>query len=167
MAQKQEVGKMQKNVWFIMAVVAVCAASVNAGTVAYWRFEEGPADAPVPHAGLPDGAFYPGTADHSGNGYDLSVWAEGGAGYAYKTDVGSPTVSGTVNNFSVRNTGDWPAMFTDRACGINYISPAVFTIEATFKLETGGPRTIVGRDSYRGIPCSFGFGGAVFSGHTQ
>jgi len=120
----------------------------SGSTLAYWRFEEGPADAAVSHGGFPDGVFYPGTADSSGNGNALSVWAEGWAGYAYRTDVASGTVplTGAANLFSVQNTGGYPAMFTDSAM-MRTISPAAFTIEASFKPETGGYRTIVGRDS--------------------
>lgn len=138
---------MKKNVLILIAVLSVCWMSVHADTVAYWRFEEGPADAQVPHGGQPDGVYYEGTADSSGNGYGLSVWAEGWAGYAYKTDVGGSVVSGNANNFSVKNSGGYPGMFTETGAGIQTISPAAFTIEATFKLENGGYRTIVGRDS--------------------
>jgi hypothetical protein len=51
-----------------------------AGTVAWWRFEAGPAGAYVTHGGLPAGVFYPGVGDSSGNGNALSVWAEGSGG---------------------------------------------------------------------------------------
>jgi xylan 1,4-beta-xylosidase len=136
-----------KKVLFVMAVLGVFITSVDAATVAYWRFEEGPANANVSHGGQADGIYYEGTADSSGNGYGLSVWAENWAGYAYKTDRGAPSVSGQANNFSVKNSGGYPAMFTSAADGINGIQPAAFTIEASFKLENGDYRTIVGRDS--------------------
>jgi hypothetical protein len=123
----------------------VCVMSVNAATVAYWRFEEGPAGAPVTHGGQPNGVYFEGTADSSGNGYGLSVWAEGWAGYEYRNMGPDAVVSG--NNFSVKNTGGYPAMFTDTADAINGIQPAAFTIEASFRLENGGYKTIVGRDS--------------------
>lgn len=121
-----------------------------AGTVAYWRFEEGPAGANVPHGGLGDGVFFPGTADSSGNGNELSVWAEGWAGYGYRDSVAA---NGTVptlalsNNFSVKNTGGYPAMFTESNTALQSWSPAAWTIEAAFKLENNGYKTIVGRDS--------------------
>ncbi len=135
-----------KQVLFIITLLAVCIP-VSASTVAYWRFEEGPADAAVSHGGAANGVYYEGAADSSGNGYGLSVFAEGWAGYVYKSDVAAPVFGGAANNYSVKNSGGYPAMFTDTADGINSIQPAQFTIEATFKLENGGYRTIVGRDS--------------------
>jgi hypothetical protein len=76
----------QKKVLLAVAAAMVSVmgvSSLQAQPKAWWRFEEGPAGAPVSHGGQPDGVFYPGTADSSGNGYGLSVWAEGWAGYAY------------------------------------------------------------------------------------
>lgn len=145
-----EVGKMKTKVLILMTVLSMCVISVQGQTVAYWRFEEGPADAQVSHGGQPDGVYYEGTADSSGNGYGLSVWAEDWAGFAYRSDVGYSSVplTGAANNFAVKNTGGYPAMFTDTADAINGIQPGAFTIEASFKLENGGHRTIVGRDSY-------------------
>ncbi|MBP8605683.1 MAG: PEP-CTERM sorting domain-containing protein [Phycisphaerae bacterium] len=137
---------MKKYVVMLAVAAVVSAMTAHAATVAYWRFEEGPANANVPHP-VANGVFYPGVADSSGNGYALSVWAEGWAGYAYKTDVAGPVISGQANNFSVKNTGGYPAMFTEPDAGIQFIEPAAFTIEATFKLENGGYKTIVGRDS--------------------
>ncbi len=138
---------MKRSVLFGMAVMSVCSILANAGTVAYWRFEEGPADSAVSHGGQGDGVFYQGVADSSGNGNGLSVWAEGWAGYAYKTDVGGSLVNGVANNYSVKNSGGYPAMFTQTGAAIQSITPAAFTVEATFKLENGGYKTIVGRDS--------------------
>lgn len=135
-----------KKVLLIITLFAV-SIPVSASTVAYWRFEEGPVDAAVSHGGAGNGVYYEGTADSSGNGYGLSVFAEGWAGYAYSSSVAAPTFGGAANNYSVKNSGSYPALFTDTADGINAIQPSQFTIEATFKLENGGYRTIVGRDS--------------------
>lgn len=135
------------------AVVAALLAPLwgsqaTAGTIAYWRFEEGPAGANIARGGEADGVYYPAVADDSGNGYELSTWSDGGgAGYAYNSNVAGVSVSGDANNFSVKNTGGYPAMWTGTGDGIQTISPAAFTVEATFKLENGGYRTIIGRDS--------------------
>lgn len=125
------------------------ALPVSAATVAYWRFEEGPADAAVSHGGVDAGVFYPGTADSSGNGNALSVFAEGWAGYGYRTSVGVGTIpqTGAANNFSVKNTGGYPGMFTQTGTSLQTWQPGAWTVEASFKLENGGYRTIVGRDS--------------------
>jgi hypothetical protein len=143
---------------------AICVAtlsialhpSTHAATVAYWRFESGPANTPVLHAGA-DGAFDGSTPDVSGNGNALSAWTQGGyAGFAYRADVPSTFVpqTGDTNRFSVKNTGSYPALFTSAAgsspTGINAqtMTPAQFTIEASYKPEAnGGYRTIVGRDA--------------------
>lgn len=134
--------------WTVAAVMSTMA--LQAADVAWWRFEEGPADSNVARNGQPDGTFYGGTADSSGNGYALSAWSNGGgAGYAYKSSVASGTLplNGLPNNYSVKNTGGFPALFTESATALQTWSPAAWTVEATFKLENGGFRTIVGRDS--------------------
>lgn len=131
------------------------SASASAAPVAYWRFETGPANANVIHTVAP-GQFEGTIPDVSGNGNQLSVWEQGGnAGYQYRTDVPySPVpLTGAVNNFSVKNTGGGPAMFTDSAVsmpsGVNVetMTPSAFTVEASWKPENGGFRTAVGRDA--------------------
>jgi hypothetical protein len=100
----------------IMAA-SVCAAlscdfAVQAATVAYWRFETGPANTDVIHT-IGDGQFDGTTPDVSGNGNHLSAWSQGGCcGYQYRADVPFSPVpqTGAANNFSVRNTA------ADQAC---------------------------------------------------
>src|SRR5439155_15462371 len=91
-----------------------------------------------------------------GNGNILSVWSQGGgAGYQYRTDVPFSSVPGTgaTNNFSVRNTGGGPAMFTTSSVshpsGVDAetMMPSAFTVEVSWKPENGGFRTVVGRDA--------------------
>jgi hypothetical protein len=131
------------------AFIVKIGPPASGGTVAYWRFEEGPDGAAVPHGGLPDGTFYAGVPDSSGNGNDLSVWHEGAGGYNFRSDVATMTipVTGEANDFSAQNSSSWPCMFTDSA-DMRAMTPAAFTIEVTFKPETGGYRTLVGRDSW-------------------
>lgn len=116
-------------------------------TAAYWRFEDGPAGQRLRHPAA-GGTYYPAVSDSSGHRSDLSVWDEGGAGYSYQADLGFTRVDGQPNNFCVRNNGPAPAMWTAANAPVSLISPAAFTVEATFKLENGDYRTIVGRDSY-------------------
>ena len=125
----------------VLVAVLVTSLPIYASTVAYWRFEEGPENnSPVTK---PFGAL-----DSSGNGYHMDPWTEADfAGFVYKTDVGGSLVDGAANNFSVKNSGGYPGMATATGAGIQTITPAAFTIEATFKLENGGYKTLVGRDS--------------------
>jgi len=131
------------------------AQSVLAGTVAYWRFETGPANTDVLHS-VANGQFEANIPDVSGNGNHLSVWQQGGsAGYQYRADVpfASVPLGGAANTLSVKNTGGGPAMFTTSSAslpsGINAetMTPTAFTIEASWKPESGGYRTVVGRDA--------------------
>ncbi|TWT76831.1 hypothetical protein Pla123a_22540 [Posidoniimonas polymericola] len=132
-------------------VAAALTPCASASTVAHWRFEAGPADSNIAHlAGDDAGNTYSADVpDVSGNGHDLSAWVTGGCcGFAYRTETpaGSVPAIGATNNFSVQNTGGGPGMFTGPT-GIESITPGAFTIEASFKLENGGYRTVVGRDS--------------------
>ncbi len=130
--------------------VVMGALSAQAADVAWWRFEECPANSNVARNGQGDGTFYGGTADSSGNGNALSAWSDGSyAGYAYNSQVATSVlpVNGAANNFSVKNTGGYPALFTETGTALQTWSPTAWTVEATFKLENGGYRTIVGRDS--------------------
>lgn len=139
-----------------VAILATALSSARAATVAYWRFETGPANANVLHP-TADGTFSGTIPDVSGNGNDLSVWSQGGgAGYAYRSDVAASKVpaTGAPNIFSVKNTGSYPAMFSSAAgsspTGINAetMTPTQFTVEASYKPEASGSyRTIVGRDA--------------------
>ncbi len=138
------------------AVLAMTSAlSLPAAEVAYWRMEGGPAGSNVPRGGQPDGTFYAGVPDSSGNGNALSAWSDGGyAGYVFSSQVASSTLplNGAPNNFSVKNTGGYPALFTETGSAIQTWTPSAWTLEATFKLEGGGFRTIVGRDSRGATP---------------
>ncbi len=140
---------MRKLILCLMAL-GISAASVNASTMAYWRFEDGAAGTQVTHGGASDGVYYEGVTDSSGNGNGLSVWAEGWAGFEYRSSVGIDTITSTGedNNYSVKNSGSYPAMFTETGSALQTWSPSEWTIEASFKLENGGHKTIVGRDSW-------------------
>ncbi len=136
-----------------LAALAV-GSCVQAQTVAYWRFDEGVAGTDVLHA-TPDGVFDGTMFDYSGNGNNLSAWSQGGfAGYQYRADLTAAIIPGTgePNLLSVKNTGGAPGMFTNSGFSlpvgvdIETMTPRAFTIEASFKPENGGHRTVVGRD---------------------
>ncbi|MBB5352693.1 hypothetical protein HNR46_002941 [Haloferula luteola] len=139
---------MKTHPWMWSLACGCIAGSLQASTVAYWRFEEGSAGSNVDRNGQADGTYYGAITDVSGNGYNLSTWSDGGnAGYAYNSNVGGAYVNGVANNLSVRNTGGGPAMWTETGSALQTMTFATFTIEVSFKLENGGWRTIIGRDS--------------------
>jgi hypothetical protein len=121
------------------------ASTSPAATVAWWRFENGAADAQMTHVSGVNGVWSADVPDSSGNNNALSVWTgDAWGGYAYKTDVAASTASGLANNYSVKNTGGYPGMWNNT---LETWTPSSWTIEATFKPEDGGWRTIIGRDS--------------------
>jgi len=126
------------------------ALPVSGNTVAYWRFEEGPNDALLYHT-VGDGVYQQAVADSSGNGYGLSAWTSGAWGSSSYRNNTLPTATipqtGAANNYCIKNAGGYPGMFTDPNAAIRTIAPSQFTVEAMFKPENGGWRTIVGRDS--------------------
>jgi len=145
------------------------AGKARADTIAYWRFDDvGDADielwGPV-LAGNPlpdsDGStvWRKAVHDHSGNGNHLTTWEYAWAGFNWSSDVPSATVpaTGASNTLSMVHTqamGCCPAAMTwseqslPSGTDIEAISPAEFTIEGSFKLDTiGWSHTIVGRDS--------------------
>lgn len=133
--------------WSLAGVLLLASLPATAKTVAYWRFEDGQPDAQVQHLAGTNGVWSPDIIDVSGNGNHLSAWStEGWAGEAYKTDVAFPTVpnTGAANLYSIKNTGGYPGLWCPTLANWE---PSQFTIEATFKPETGGWRTLVGRDS--------------------
>lgn len=136
---------------FAALTMFALASSAHANTLAYWRFEDGPADTDVLHDGDPGFPNYgEDVVDSSGNGNELSMWETGGgAGFVYRTDVTNSTIpqTGETNNFSMKNTGGGPASYTEPGGVLSTIQPAAWTIEASFKVEDGGHRTIVGRDA--------------------
>jgi Concanavalin A-like lectin/glucanases superfamily/PEP-CTERM motif len=146
-----------KHLGTLAAAIALATPAVNtarAQTIAYWNFETGVPGQPVPHS-TPDGIFDGTTPDVSGSNNPLSVWNVGGAGFAYRSDV--PVigqVNGTPSTRSIKNTGGAPSAFSIDRNGnpapptpLNTATFGQFTVEASFKPENGGFRTLVGRDA--------------------
>lgn len=127
----------------IGVVVIVIGIEADAATVAYWRFEEGPAGTNVPH-GADTGVYSPDLLDSSGNGNALSAWNS--SQFAFRDAAAVDTVprTGAANALSVKNITNNPTMWTT---ALSDWEPAQWTIEATFKSENGGHKTLVGRDS--------------------
>jgi len=150
---------MKNNLVILSTIVLLALGMGQAArgeTVAYWRFEDGTAGEDVLHVADAANTFSADILDVSGNGNHLSAWNTGGCcGYRYSDDVGLNMISGTgeANNLSVKNTGGGPGMFTNSAVSlpsgvdIDTMTPSAFTIEASWKFENGGYRTVVGRDA--------------------
>lgn len=153
------------------AILFSCAGSADAATIAYWRFEGDGVNTPV--AGVTQvedtngrnlSVTYPNppgiaVVDDSGNGNTLRAWEHSWAGHTYRSSRPFHTVpqTGAPNNFSVQNSGDYPAMFTwslktAPTVDVETIKPNAWTIEASIQ-ATGanfnGNRTFVGRDGNR------------------
>lgn len=138
----------------LLVMLGAFTVSAYADTLAYWRFEEGPADTLVPHD-TPDGVYSLGTADVSGNGNHLSAFSSNFAGQFYRANVPSATVplTGAANTLSLQNQDGFPGMFTQSqnsspsGVDIQTITPTAWTIEASIWSEDpDGFRTFVGRD---------------------
>ena len=139
----------------IAVLWGLCIIPIQAATVAYWRFEEGPANAVVPHS-TPDGQYSLGSGDTSGNGNHLSAWTQGGAtGEVFRafSPAARIPLTGAANQYSLQNGGDLPALFTasasSRPTGIDLQkwTPAQWTIEVSFRVDTiSSHHTMVGRD---------------------
>jgi hypothetical protein len=146
-----------RNRTIILTAASLSILSVGsiaqAGTLAYWNFDQGAVDAQVAH-GTPDGIFDGTVPDLSGNNNSLSTWNASWAGFAYKND--RPTMK-VPNSLSIKNTGGSPAAYHIDRNGLNGtgVTPSTlttgqfpaFTVEASYKPETGGYRTVVGRDA--------------------
>ena len=146
----------------ILVVVLVLGAGASAGTVAYWRFEAGPANTNVPHVGAA-GAFYAGVADVSGNGNHLSVWdSTQNRAAVYRTNVPVSVIrsTGEANTLSIQNGGSNPGLFTGSAVSnppgidLQTITPEQWTIEAAIRpdIVNNAHRTFVGRDGSGVVP---------------
>ncbi|MBN1126962.1 MAG: PEP-CTERM sorting domain-containing protein [Sedimentisphaerales bacterium] len=165
---------MKKRIWFLLIFfLTSLAVTASADVVAYWRFDD-VGDADIEQWGtvaagnrLPDSdgqtVWRKAVHDYSGNGNHLTTWEYddtwggglGWAGYNWASDVPSGIVplTGASNALSIQNAGGWPAAMSwseqslPSGTNIETMTPAAFTIEASFKAETlNSYHTIVGRD---------------------
>jgi hypothetical protein len=152
---------MKRLILFLLVCsVASASSTASASVIAYWRFDDvgdadieqwGPVAAGNP---LPDSdgqtVWRKAVHDYSGNGNHLTTWDYAWAGFRWTSDVPSATVplTGAPNLLSIQNGGDYPAVMTwsERSLpsGVNIetITPAAFTIEASFKaVSLTSPKT--------------------------
>lgn len=144
------------NIAIALGIAIGIASATQAATVAYWRFEDGTAGTDVNHIAVDGNTFSADVLDVSGNGNHLSAWITGGCcGYQYRADVSGPVVpaTGDTNSLSIKNTGGGPGLFTKSTVSapsgtnIDTMTPSAFTVEASWKFENGGYRTVVGREA--------------------
>jgi hypothetical protein len=160
---------MKRLILLVPVVVIVGFASVaSATTVAYWRFDD-VGDAEIEQWGpvasgnpMPDSdgqtIWRKAAHDWSGNGNHLTTWELGWAGFNWSSDVPAAQVplTGAANQLSMVHTGamgccpssmTWSEQSLPGGVDIEAITPAAFTIEASFKAERlTSYHTIVGRD---------------------
>lgn len=148
-------------------VLALSIMSVEAATLAYWRFEGDGVTTPT------DGTFLKDTngrtavqtdglltIDSSGNGNSLYTWDNNATGHQYRpfTPPVSKLRSGLPNNFSIQNNGGFPASFTwsresSPTLDIEPLKLAQWTIEASiYQTQSGVHQTFVGRDGRKDLP---------------
>ena len=160
-----EVKKMRtmslKLVVFLLLTVSL---PLHASTVAYWKFDVGPANTIV-QTEANDYVFSADLSDVSGNGNHLSAWNDtpNSTSLWYRDNLAFSAVpqTGQANEFSLQNYGVRGCAFTSSGdsnpSGIDAeaITPAQFTVEAVFNPEDTqnplGPTaigTIVNRDAY-------------------
>lgn len=146
---------MKKFICLLTIVIAVATAGVDAATLAHWQFEEGSAGSTP--TGFQDNQYQ----DSSGNGNHLSAWWDG-ANPTYTADTPYATVpqTGATNNLALDfSSGNKDICTFGAQTGAKSIETKMFntwTVEATFKLNSLGWQTLVGKDGRRGD-----LGGAV------
>lgn len=132
---------MKKTLILSLCVLFVAGSLASAGTVAYWRFEEGTAGASVVQA-----------TDYSGNGNHLYPFAADTWTYSSKVassivpQTGAANTLSTIVNQDASNTWLTTNSATSTPAGIDaeVIEPLAWTLEATFKAPSGsGDRNIV------------------------
>ena len=149
-----------------LVVFCVFAASIQlqADTVAYWRFDVGPANTIV-QTETNDYTFSADLPDVSGNGNHMSAWNDtpNSTSLWFRDNLpfSAVTQTGQANLFSLQNYGSRGCTFTcssdSNPSGIDAesITPEKFTVEAVFNPEdtqdpvsSTGIGTIVNRDAY-------------------
>ncbi|MDB6071319.1 MAG: hypothetical protein JWL81_2490 [Verrucomicrobiales bacterium] len=122
---------------------------LSPATVAYWNFEEGTANTPVPYtrsaANLYEGSIF----DQSGNGNNLSVWTTAWHNYRAIVPASSTPQIKEPNTLSLQNAGAFPAVSALGTSLTNW-SPTAWTIEAAIRPDdatAAGYQTFIGRDS--------------------
>ncbi|MBB5350573.1 hypothetical protein HNR46_000801 [Haloferula luteola] len=134
------------------------------GTVGYWNFEEGSADASVPYAPANANQFDGSLTDLSGNGNGFSTWNRDWHAYRSQVPGNVTPQTGESNELSLQNLNDFPAI---SAMGTSLTSwaPETWTIEAAIRPNdaTQGYQTFIGRDSQGASGTDYGLASFYFA----
>lgn len=139
-----------KNAAKLFVVVALVSSVAFGTTILHYDFEDGTPGVPMNDFPVTQQNGTVGTADLSGNGYDMYAWDDyWGPWFSAKGDT--PTGTGLSSVHQSHNDG-----YT-LADGIRRWSPSIWTIELSFKLnDPSGWRTLIGRDDWTGIDGDIG-----------
>lgn len=143
-----------RTVLALSAFLAVTAVSLSASTIAYWRFEEGPAGSPVPASSTGnDPAFADTVIDSSGSGNHLRTWTTDVApNYISDTPFGAVPQTGQTNNLALDFMSTNRDLYTDGK-DINSHLFTEWTMEATFRANVvDSYQVIVGKDGHPLLP---------------
>ena len=126
-----------------LLVVVMLVSNVTFGaTVLHYDFEDGTANTPMNDFPVTQQNGTVGTADLSGNGYDMLAWDDYW-GPMFSAEGDTPTGTGLSSVHDGHRDGYAPAE------GIVAWSPSTWTIELSFKLnDPAGWRTLIGKDGW-------------------
>jgi hypothetical protein len=127
-------------------IVAMLVGNVAfGGTILHYDFEDGTPGAPMNDFPVTQVNGTVGTADLSGNGYDMYSWDDYW-GPMFSNEGDTPSGTGLSSFHDGHRDG-----YT-LADGIRAWSPSTWTIELSFKYDNpDGWRTLIGRDDWTGI----------------
>jgi hypothetical protein len=139
-----------KNATKLFLVVILLSSVTFGATILHYDFEDGTPGVPMNDFPVTQINGTVGTADLSGNGYDMYAWDDYWGPW-FSAEGDTPTGTGLSSVHQSHNDG-----YT-LADGIRRWSPSTWTIELSFKLnDPSGWRTLIGRDDWTGIDGDIG-----------
>jgi hypothetical protein len=137
--------EVMKNAARLFVVVTLVSSVTYGATVLHYDFEDGTANMPMNDFPVTQQNGTVGTADLSGNGYDMLAWDDYW-GPLFSSEGDTPSGTGLSSFHDGHRDGYCPAP------GLVAWSPSTWTIELSFKFDNpDGWRTLIGRDDWTGI----------------
>ena len=135
----------RRNYVMVFLLALVMAMPASAATILHYDFEDGIAGTPMNDYPVTQLNALVGTADLSGNGYNMHAWDDYW-GPLFSAEGDTPTGTGLSSVHDTHRDG-----YT-LADGIRAWSPSTWTIELSFKLnDPSGWQTLIGRDDWTGM----------------